>query len=151
MGSVGLISTSLPGRPARRRCRSAPPGPRFAGRSCPSRRSTRSSGRRARRPAALLQLARRPLRDPAHRSPSASLPPRAQVLDAVVEHAKLTEMQPLWAVTPLRGQNDSAVDAAALADLAKRFEALTDGIRPRISVIPYNCARVPELSSAFAI
>lgn len=68
----------------------------------------------------------------------------------MVEHAKLTGMQPLWAVTPLRGQNDSPEDAAALADLAKRFEALTDGIRPRISVIPYNCAyfAVPPAAAA---
>lgn len=61
-----------------------------------------------------------------------------EVLDAAVEHAKLTGHSPLWAITPLRGVNDTEADARALAELAQRFTAATDGIRPRISVVPYN-------------
>lgn len=65
-------------------------------------------------------------------------PLRGAVLDAVVEHAVATGMQPLWAVTPLLGVNDSAEDAAALAELVHEFTARTGGIRPRLSVVPYN-------------
>jgi 23S rRNA (adenine2503-C2)-methyltransferase len=61
----------------------------------------------------------------------------ADVLDAAVEHARATELAPMWAVTPLAGVNDSVDDARALADLAREF-AERAGVRPRISVIPYN-------------
>lgn len=63
--------------------------------------------------------------------------PFEEVIDAVAEHARTTGLSPMWAVTPLRGVNDSADDARALAELAKDFAART-GVRPRISVIPYN-------------
>jgi 23S rRNA (adenine2503-C2)-methyltransferase len=43
----------------------------------------------------------------------------------------------MWAVTPLAGVNDTEADARALAALAREFVART-GVRPRISVIPYN-------------
>jgi 23S rRNA (adenine2503-C2)-methyltransferase len=43
----------------------------------------------------------------------------------------------MWAVTPLAGVSDTDADAAALAAAARRFEART-GIRPRLSVVPYN-------------
>ena len=43
----------------------------------------------------------------------------------------------MWAVTLLAGVNDSIDDARALAELAKRFER-DAGVRPRISIIPYN-------------
>jgi 23S rRNA (adenine2503-C2)-methyltransferase len=43
----------------------------------------------------------------------------------------------MWAVTPLAGVNDSPEDARALADLACAFAERT-GVRPRVSVIPYN-------------
>ena len=59
------------------------------------------------------------------------------VLDAAVEHAKLTGLAPMWAVTPLAGVNDSPEDAHALADRARQF-AERAGVRPRVSVIPYN-------------
>jgi 23S rRNA (adenine2503-C2)-methyltransferase len=63
--------------------------------------------------------------------------PLDDVIDSVEEHARLTGLAPMWAVTPLAGVNDADEDAAALADLARRFEART-GIRPRLSVVPYN-------------
>jgi 23S rRNA (adenine2503-C2)-methyltransferase len=43
----------------------------------------------------------------------------------------------MWAVTPLAGVNDTVDDAHALAELARDF-AERAGVRPRISVIPYN-------------
>ena len=65
-------------------------------------------------------------------------PLHGELFDAVVEHAVLTGQQPLWAVTPLRGINDSVEDATSLALLWKRFREATGGIRPIVSVIPYN-------------
>jgi 23S rRNA (adenine2503-C2)-methyltransferase len=61
----------------------------------------------------------------------------SDVIDAAVFHAKVTGLSPMWAVTLLAGVNDSAEDGAALAALARDFEARS-GRRPRISVIPYN-------------
>jgi 23S rRNA (adenine2503-C2)-methyltransferase len=63
--------------------------------------------------------------------------PLVEVLEAAGEHARTTGLAPMWAVTPLAGVNDSDEDARALADLAKSFAARF-GVRPRISVIPYN-------------
>jgi 23S rRNA (adenine2503-C2)-methyltransferase len=63
--------------------------------------------------------------------------PLSEVLDAAVEHARLTGLAPMWAVTPLAEVNDTAEDAAALAALAHDFAARA-GVRPRLSVIPYN-------------
>jgi 23S rRNA (adenine2503-C2)-methyltransferase len=60
-----------------------------------------------------------------------------EVLDAAAEHAKATGLSPMWAVTPLAGVNDSPADAHALADRARCFAERT-GVRPRVSVIPYN-------------
>ncbi len=60
-----------------------------------------------------------------------------EVLDAAVEHAKATGLAPMWAVTPLAGVNDTVDDAHALADRARAF-AERAGVRPRVSVIPYN-------------
>lgn len=56
---------------------------------------------------------------------------------AVVEHARVTGLAPLWALTLLAGVNDSEADARALARLARRFKA-DAGRLPRISIIPYN-------------
>jgi 23S rRNA (adenine2503-C2)-methyltransferase len=56
---------------------------------------------------------------------------------ACVEHARVTGLAPLWAVTLLAGVNDSEEDARALAALARRF-AVDVGRPPRISIIPYN-------------
>jgi 23S rRNA (adenine2503-C2)-methyltransferase len=56
---------------------------------------------------------------------------------ACVEHARLTRLSPLWAVTLLAGANDSEEHARALAALARRFTGDV-GRPPRISIIPYN-------------
>jgi 23S rRNA (adenine2503-C2)-methyltransferase len=63
--------------------------------------------------------------------------PLDEVIDAVVEHARVTGLAPMWAVTQLAGINDTDEDARALADLARRFERLA-GVRARVSVVPYN-------------
>jgi 23S rRNA (adenine2503-C2)-methyltransferase len=60
-----------------------------------------------------------------------------EVLDAAVVHARATGLAPMWAVTPLAGVNDSPEDARALAEKARSF-AERAGVRPRVSVIPYN-------------
>jgi 23S rRNA (adenine2503-C2)-methyltransferase len=60
-----------------------------------------------------------------------------EVLAAVAEHARTTGLAPMWAVTPLAGVSDTDDDARALADRAHRF-AHDTGIRPRVSVVPYN-------------
>jgi len=61
----------------------------------------------------------------------------ADVLEAAVEHAKASGYAPLWALTLLDGRNDSDEHARALAERAKRFAAAA-GVRPRISIIPFN-------------
>jgi 23S rRNA (adenine2503-C2)-methyltransferase len=65
------------------------------------------------------------------------------VAAAVEEHARITGLAPMWAVTPLAGVNDTDEDAAALAALIRRFEARV-GVRPRLSVVPYNAIDVAE-------
>lgn len=60
-----------------------------------------------------------------------------EVIDAAVEHARTTGLAPMWAVTPLAGVNDTEDDGRALGELAASFAARS-GVRPRISVIPYN-------------
>jgi 23S rRNA (adenine2503-C2)-methyltransferase len=69
--------------------------------------------------------------------PIAQAHPFDEVLEAVAEHAKTTGLAPLWAVTPLEGVNDHFEDGAALGATARAFWEKT-GVRPRISVIPYN-------------
>ncbi len=61
----------------------------------------------------------------------------AEVLAAAAEHARATRNAPMWAVALLEGRNDTPEHAAALADRALLFARET-GVRPRISVIPYN-------------
>ena len=63
--------------------------------------------------------------------------PLGEVIAAAAEHARTTRQSPLFAYTLLEGENDGAGDAAALGDLALRFAAET-GVRPRLSLIPYN-------------
>jgi 23S rRNA (adenine2503-C2)-methyltransferase len=63
--------------------------------------------------------------------------PLDDVLDAAEEHARVTGLAPMWAVTPLAGVNDTEDDARALAERARAFEARA-GVRPRLSVVPYN-------------
>jgi 23S rRNA (adenine2503-C2)-methyltransferase len=60
-----------------------------------------------------------------------------EVMDAAAFHAETTGLAPMWAVTLLSGVNDSDADALALAAMASAFTARA-GVRPRISVIPYN-------------
>ncbi|MEZ4369047.1 MAG: radical SAM protein [Kofleriaceae bacterium] len=61
----------------------------------------------------------------------------ADVVAACAEHAQATGLAPMWAVTLLDGVNDDVADAAALVEAARGFERTT-GIRPRLSLIPYN-------------
>jgi 23S rRNA (adenine2503-C2)-methyltransferase len=63
--------------------------------------------------------------------------PLESVLEAAREHAQLTGLAPLWAVTPLEGQSDSYEAGQRLGQMAQTFWQAT-GVRPRISVIPYN-------------
>lgn len=69
--------------------------------------------------------------------PIAKAHPLEDTYAACVEHARVTGLSPLWAVTLLAGVNDSDEDARALAALARRF-ARDAGRSARISVIPYN-------------
>ncbi len=61
----------------------------------------------------------------------------ADVLEAAAEHARATGLAPMWAVTLLRDVNDGEADALALAAAARAF-AEKAGVRPRISIIPFN-------------
>jgi 23S rRNA (adenine2503-C2)-methyltransferase len=63
--------------------------------------------------------------------------PLEDVVDAVEQHARATGLAPMWALTPLAGVNDTDEDARALSELARSFEARS-GVRPRVSVVPYN-------------
>lgn len=69
--------------------------------------------------------------------PIDSAHPLEETYAACVEHARVTGLAPMWAVTLLAGVNDSSEHARALAALALRFAAEV-GWPPRISVIPYN-------------
>jgi 23S rRNA (adenine2503-C2)-methyltransferase len=63
--------------------------------------------------------------------------PLDEVIDAAVEHGRVTGLAPMWAVTPLAGVNDTELDARSLATLARSFEERA-GVRPRLSIVPYN-------------
>ena len=63
--------------------------------------------------------------------------PLDEVLAASAEHARATGYAPMWAMTLLAGVNDGVEDARALAACARGFEDAC-GVRPRISLIPYN-------------
>ena len=73
--------------------------------------------------------------------PIAATHPLSEVIAAVEEHVHLSGIAPMWAVTPLAGVNDSDDDARALAELVRTFTERT-GIRPRVSVVPYNAIDV---------
>lgn len=60
-----------------------------------------------------------------------------EVFEAAAEHARITTLAPMWAVTLLSNVNDGRDDADALADAVLSFTHKT-GIRPRLSIIPYN-------------
>jgi 23S rRNA (adenine2503-C2)-methyltransferase len=63
--------------------------------------------------------------------------PLDTVLCAAGEHARATNLAPLFAYTLLADTNDTGEDAAALAAMVKSF-AESYGKRPRLSLIPYN-------------
>jgi 23S rRNA (adenine2503-C2)-methyltransferase len=63
--------------------------------------------------------------------------PLEEVLDAAVEHARVTGLAPMWSFTLLNGINDSSHDARELAALALDFTRRS-GSRPRISIVPFN-------------
>jgi 23S rRNA (adenine2503-C2)-methyltransferase len=69
--------------------------------------------------------------------------PLREVIDAAVEHARLTRYASLWAVTLLGGVNDTPEHARALAMLARDYAARA-GVRPRISIVPYNSIGEPD-------
>lgn len=75
--------------------------------------------------------------------PIAKAHPWGEVLDAVAEHATTTGLSPMWAVTPLAGQNDEFEDGAALGQAAREFWQRT-GVRPRLVVIPYNAISLDD-------
>ena len=66
---------------------------------------------------------------------------------AACEHAELTGLAPMWAVTLLSGVNDGVEHAHALADLVARFRQRT-GRSPRLSIIPYNPIGTSETGAA---
>ena len=68
--------------------------------------------------------------------------PLETVIDAAVDHARVTGLAPMWAVTPLAGVNDTPADALALAALARNFSCRT-GLRPQIRIIPFNPIHLP--------
>ncbi len=63
--------------------------------------------------------------------------PLEAVLEAVGEHARVSGHAPMWAYTLLAGDNDTPDAAEALASLARGF-ADRHGVRPRLSLIPFN-------------
>jgi 23S rRNA (adenine2503-C2)-methyltransferase len=63
--------------------------------------------------------------------------PLAEVLAAAAEHARVTGLAPMFAVTLLAGRNDGEDDAAALAELVRGFTERT-GKRPRLTLLAYN-------------
>jgi len=69
--------------------------------------------------------------------------PLREILAAAVEHARLTGLAPMWAVTPLENVNDTQEDARELARLAREFTERS-GVRPRISIVPYNAIDTSE-------
>jgi 23S rRNA (adenine2503-C2)-methyltransferase len=63
--------------------------------------------------------------------------PLEEVLDAALEHSRVTGLAPMWSFTLLDGINDSIHDARKLAQLARDFTR-KGGMRPRISIVPFN-------------
>ena len=69
------------------------------------------------------------------------------VVGAACEHAKITGLAPMWAVTLLSGVNDGVEHAHALAELVASFRDRT-GRSPRLSIIPYNAIGPAEGGSS---
>lgn len=105
-------------------------------------------------PAARLGVSLGSARPGARRSlmPIDGAHPLAEVLAAAGEHAKITGHAPMLAYTLLAGRNDADEDAAHLADALLGF-ARDHGVRPRLSLIPFNdfagspFARSPRLDA----
>jgi 23S rRNA (adenine2503-C2)-methyltransferase len=76
--------------------------------------------------------------------------PLDEVLDAAAEHARLTGLAPMWAVTLLAGVNDGPEHARALAARMRAFAETTGGVRPRLSLIPYNAIDEDAANDPFA-
>ena len=74
--------------------------------------------------------------------------PLEDVLAATGEHARATKRSPMFAYTLLAGENDADRDAEALADLCRAF-ADAHGVRPRLSLIPYNSIGQGEEADPF--
>jgi 23S rRNA (adenine2503-C2)-methyltransferase len=70
--------------------------------------------------------------------------PLESVLEAAAEHARITGLAPMWAVTLLSGVNDTAEDAQALARAAAVFQR-DAGLKPQIRIVAYNSIDAPEL------
>jgi 23S rRNA (adenine2503-C2)-methyltransferase len=90
-------------------------------------------------PAARLGVSLGSARPGARRSlmPIDGAHPLPAVLEAAGEHAKITGHAPMFAYTLLEGQNDGDEDAAHLAEVILGF-ARDHGVRPRLSLIPFN-------------
>lgn len=90
-------------------------------------------------PAARLGVSLGTARPGARRSlmPIDGAHPLSSVMEAAGEHARATGHAPMFAYTLLAGHNDTDEDAAGLADLVRSFAA-THGVRPRLSLIPFN-------------
>lgn len=90
-------------------------------------------------PAARLGLSLGSARPGARRSlmPIDGAHPLSVVLEAAGEHARITGHAPMFAYTLLAGHNDADEDAAHLAGLVTGFAA-RHGVRPRLSLIPFN-------------
>jgi 23S rRNA (adenine2503-C2)-methyltransferase len=69
--------------------------------------------------------------------------PLSRVLEAAADHARVTGLAPMWAITPLAGINDTEEDAVALAALAREFSSRS-GLQPQISIISYNPTAPPD-------
>lgn len=75
--------------------------------------------------------------------------PLADVLAAAGEHARATGHSPMFAYTLLANENDTEDDAIALADVCRSF-AEANGVRPRLSLIPYNSIATEGEADPFA-
>lgn len=75
--------------------------------------------------------------------------PLAEVLAAAGEHARATRHSPMFAYTLLANVNDTDEDAVALAETCRSF-AEAHGVRPRLSLIPYNSIASESESDPFS-
>lgn len=66
--------------------------------------------------------------------------PTDAVIDALVEHAKKSGIAPMWALTLLRGKNDTPEHARAFGELVRTYTRRS-GLRPRVTIVPYNARR----------